>query len=151
MPFPAALLAVYGVNLPQTQNLLLLELCEIPLGAIISFPKFAFEFKLYSLACQIPLLIWCHPQICYGVALKTLNNIQEAAVPDVPCLLPLPGRHQGGVDRYPQSLQVRAVFSLPEIPLPQPAGPAPTGGILWGNDVMRVIKIMVSPFLPSSR
>lgn len=49
-PFPVELLAVYGVNLPQTQNLLL-KLCEISLGAMLNFPKVAFEFKLYRLAC----------------------------------------------------------------------------------------------------
>lgn len=41
---------MYGVNLPQTQSLLL-KLCEISLGAMLNFPKVAFEFKLYSLAC----------------------------------------------------------------------------------------------------
>lgn len=50
MPFPAELSAMYGVNLPQTQSLLL-KLCEISLGAMLNFPKVAFEFKLYSLAC----------------------------------------------------------------------------------------------------
>lgn len=60
------LVPVYGVNLPQALDFLLLlaELCEIALCATLNFPSFAFEAKLYTLVCQMPLLIWCHPQIC---------------------------------------------------------------------------------------
>lgn len=97
--------------------------------------------------CQIPLLIRCHPQICYGAALQTLNNIHAAAVPEVPCLLPLPDRHQGGIDHYPQNLAVQAVFSLPvSLQVPHPLM-----GILWGNKTYRNHGIILSPLLPIAR
>lgn len=44
---------VYGVNMPQALGFLLLltEPPEIALCAMLSFPGFGFELKLYSLVC----------------------------------------------------------------------------------------------------
>lgn len=100
----------------------------------------------------MPLLIWCHPQIYYGAALQTLNNIHAAAVPEMPCLLPPCqtdtkealtttlktwqfGQFSASLWAHSNRLQV----------------PHPLVGILWGNKIYRNHGIILSPLLPIAR